>query len=510
MLFPTQYLICTTVTAFSTLTTPIILPSTTRRITSLYSTTPTRTAAGTSTSTSTSTSPTTTLLPDANLNLFLYEKLIHSSPHHYKTTFHNKRVWITGASSGLGEEMAKQLYDHGAKLILSGRNVHELERIREELLVLSSPSSSSSSSPSTEVVNQKNETNDYKNVEILPFDITTSTSSTTLTSSSTTTSSSIDTSIKKIVQKALHYYNGIDILILNAGVGQLSPSIEEKISSTKHIMDVNFYGPIQLSMEVIQQDKWGQPQQQPQQQDNNSVGDISSPSIPKRTNKKLSKNSTTTTTNSTSDQSINIRQGHIVYTASVASKLPIPLGSSYAASKHASYGYFTSLRSECQPWLRVDLPCPGPIQTMFQTKALEQYYNGSERMKNDDMNTSVLQKGEGRDNKDNNNYHDDDDQDDHDSNSEVAMSIERCATLIIAGMSGPRTLMQETWISKQPTLFFIYLNQYFPILSHWILGIVGYLRVKAFKAGLPLYKVSSWIQVLKNEKDNNSNKATMK
>jgi len=259
------------------------------------------------------------------------------------------------------------------------------------------------------------------------------------------------------VDKALGFYGGIDILILNAGVGQLCPALE-------HLMRVNFHSPVQLAMEVIRKDKWGKPKQEEEfiGEKSNNVGSLKDhKQIPEEKKNKRNNN--------------NLKVGHIVVTSSVAAKLPIPLGTSYAASKHATHGYFTSLRSECHPWLRVDLPSPGPINTKFQTKALyrnEASSNGGEQGESDDND-----------------------------GAEVKMSAERCAKLIIAGMAGPKYLMQETWISKQPTLFFMFLNQLFPNFSNFLLGIIGSLRVKAWNAGLPLYKVSSWIKATKIENE---------
>ena len=46
--------------------------------------------------------------------------------------FAGKVVWITGASSGIGEEMAYQLAAKKARLILSARRATELERVREQ------------------------------------------------------------------------------------------------------------------------------------------------------------------------------------------------------------------------------------------------------------------------------------------------------------------------------------------------------------------------------------------
>jgi short-subunit dehydrogenase len=51
-----------------------------------------------------------------------------------KLQFKNKWVLITGASSGLGEEMARQLaYGHGANLILLARRKDKLEQLKAEL-----------------------------------------------------------------------------------------------------------------------------------------------------------------------------------------------------------------------------------------------------------------------------------------------------------------------------------------------------------------------------------------
>ncbi|MFB0924311.1 MAG: SDR family NAD(P)-dependent oxidoreductase, partial [Vicingaceae bacterium] len=55
----------------------------------------------------------------------------------------NKVVWITGASSGIGEAIAYELAKKGCKLIISARRVDELNRVKvkvslpeENILVL--------------------------------------------------------------------------------------------------------------------------------------------------------------------------------------------------------------------------------------------------------------------------------------------------------------------------------------------------------------------------------------
>ena len=49
--------------------------------------------------------------------------------------------WITGASSGIGEAIARAVATQGARVILSGRNLAELDRVagecgRENCLIL--------------------------------------------------------------------------------------------------------------------------------------------------------------------------------------------------------------------------------------------------------------------------------------------------------------------------------------------------------------------------------------
>ena len=45
--------------------------------------------------------------------------------------YKEKVIWITGASSGIGEALAYAFSAEGAKLLLSSRRVEELERVRK-------------------------------------------------------------------------------------------------------------------------------------------------------------------------------------------------------------------------------------------------------------------------------------------------------------------------------------------------------------------------------------------
>eukprot|EP00494_Astrolonche_serrata_P020757 UN20988 len=48
--------------------------------------------------------------------------------------FKDKVVWITGASSGIGRELAIQAAGHGASVILSARRKQVLEDLKKNIL----------------------------------------------------------------------------------------------------------------------------------------------------------------------------------------------------------------------------------------------------------------------------------------------------------------------------------------------------------------------------------------
>ena len=328
---------------------------------------------------------------DANPSLFIYDWMKRSS-NSRSTYFKNKRIWITGASSGIGAELARQFHQHGAHLILSSRKEESLLQLQTSL------------QQHDDDDNNECQTN---SIQILPLDVT--------------MSQDDDDGWNDIFQNV--NVDDIDIVILNAGLGQLSPA-EQDLSMEKQnrqIMEVNYWGPVQMTQRLLQQQS-------------------------KKKNL------------------------HIVVTSSVAAKMAVPLSSTYAASKHALHGYFKSLQSEVaadQHTIRIDLPCPGPVDTNFHQNILQPNRN------NDLTTTTTGTK----------------------STSKSKMPPQRCAQLIIASIMGPSILMHETWISRQPTLFFTYLSQYSPGLATLLLNQIGKLRLRAHKSGLPLYELSTWLKV---------------
>lgn len=128
--------------------------------------------------------------------------------------YKNKTILITGASSGLGEALAKELYSFGAKLILCSRRMDELNRVRDNLL---SQSLRNCQEPECIQLDVCDNLNIIK--EKLDF----------------------------IVTK-----NGpIHILINNAGISYRGECLNTKQDVYKRLMDVNYYGPIKLTNFII-------------------------------------------------------------------------------------------------------------------------------------------------------------------------------------------------------------------------------------------------------------------
>jgi len=122
--------------------------------------------------------------------------------------FNNKVIWITGASSGIGEELAHQLSEKNCKLILSSRRQEALEQVR---LQCKNP----------------------ENIQILPLDLA-------------------DTnSLKTIAEKAIPLFGKIDILINNGGISQRSPIIETSIDVDRKLMEIDYLGTVALSKGLL-------------------------------------------------------------------------------------------------------------------------------------------------------------------------------------------------------------------------------------------------------------------
>ena len=123
-------------------------------------------------------------------------------------SFMDKRIWITGASSGIGEALCYELSNRGARLILSSRNESILAGVVQRC-----------AHPERHLV--------------YPFDLS--------------QPADVDKNINKILEDA----GGVDILINAAGVSQRSLTKDTSLTIDRYLMEVNYFGAIALTKAVL-------------------------------------------------------------------------------------------------------------------------------------------------------------------------------------------------------------------------------------------------------------------
>lgn len=124
--------------------------------------------------------------------------------------FKNKRVWITGASSGIGEALALEFASHGAQLVLSARNEAELHRVATQC-----------------------RENGAGIVVVQLLDL------------------AQHDQIPSIVQNVLSKVGKIDVLVNNGGISQRSLAKETSLEVDKKLMAVNYFGTVALTKALL-------------------------------------------------------------------------------------------------------------------------------------------------------------------------------------------------------------------------------------------------------------------
>lgn len=116
--------------------------------------------------------------------------------------------WITGASSGIGKALALELAHPENAIILSGRNRHTLDEVRELV-------------------------SKTAKAEVLVFDML-----------------AMD-EFPKIVEAAVGVFGRIDVLVNNAGVSQRSNAMETSAELEKKIMNINYFSQVALAKALL-------------------------------------------------------------------------------------------------------------------------------------------------------------------------------------------------------------------------------------------------------------------
>jgi len=122
----------------------------------------------------------------------------------------NKVIWITGASSGIGEALVYELVKKGARLIISARRKEELERVKGNCMPEAQPF-----------------------IRILPLDL------------------SEPSTLALHTEAAIQLFGHIDILINNGGISQRSLAKETELDVDRKIMEVDYFGTLALTKYLL-------------------------------------------------------------------------------------------------------------------------------------------------------------------------------------------------------------------------------------------------------------------
>lgn len=119
-------------------------------------------------------------------------------------------IWITGASSGIGEALTYHLAHQGARLILSSRRKEELERVKGNCPQFS-----------------------QADIRVLPLDL------------------SEASTLQLMAEAAVQMFGHIDILINNGGISQRSMVKDTLLDVDRRLMEVDYFGTIAVTKGLI-------------------------------------------------------------------------------------------------------------------------------------------------------------------------------------------------------------------------------------------------------------------
>lgn len=149
------------------------------------------------------------LISQLDCDLLLY---MMPDPKSGESPFLNKTIWIVGASSGIGSQLAIDLCQQGANIILSGR--------RENRLI--------------EVVDSCKKIDNLKHIPTIQvLDVTS------------------NDMIDEVYNNIINDYKSIDILVLNAGQSQRNVAMETSLEDTQSLFNTNFFSFVKLATTVI-------------------------------------------------------------------------------------------------------------------------------------------------------------------------------------------------------------------------------------------------------------------
>ncbi|HHP7232457.1 MAG TPA: SDR family NAD(P)-dependent oxidoreductase [Xenococcaceae cyanobacterium] len=196
----------------------------------------------------------------------------------------DKVILITGASSGIGAALAEKLASKysGVSLVLASRNQEKLATVAEKCRQLKAT------------------------VLVVPTDLTQI------------------AQVKALAETAIAYYGTVDVLVNNAGYGQMGPVELIPLEAAREQFEVNFYAPLVLTQALI-----------PKMREQGG--------------------------------------GRIINVSSLGGRIPFPTAGMYSCSKFALEAFSDVLRMELKAFnIQVSVIEPGPVITKFFQVAQEQ------------------------------------------------------------------------------------------------------------------------------------------
>lgn len=120
----------------------------------------------------------------------------------------NKKIWITGASSGIGEALAIECAKLGASLVLSARNEQKLNELKEKLV-------------------------NTEQHHVVPLDLANT------------------EEVTNIVAQYIKEHGTVDVLVNNGGIAQRGTARETKLDVQRQVMEVNYFGTVAITQAVF-------------------------------------------------------------------------------------------------------------------------------------------------------------------------------------------------------------------------------------------------------------------
>ena len=123
--------------------------------------------------------------------------------------YSGKTVWITGASSGIGAELARLFAQEGARVLISSHEAEELEGVRKSLEPVS------------------------REVHTVVFNL------------------GNPDEVKATAEKVLAEYGRVDVLMNNGGISTRAEAIETSIEMDRKIMEIDYFSGVILAKTLL-------------------------------------------------------------------------------------------------------------------------------------------------------------------------------------------------------------------------------------------------------------------